>query len=162
MKKRYLFLGIFLIVGFWSAIMLAGYSIIKGQNLSTRTANKQELTFVYPNYNLTIETLHGEILEQGIYFDTIVLCQGVLETGWFSSYNCTERNNLFGMTGGKKCESNTHGYAIYRTWQESVKAYKLLQLKMLNYYQILKDWGYHESEDYEFKCESIKRMIFKN
>lgn len=126
------------------------------------TANRTELSFCYPNYNLTIENLHAEIKKQGIYFDTIVLCQSILETGWFTSYNCTKRNNLFGMTGGKKTESNTHGYAIYRTWQESVKAYKDWQVKRLNYYDFLNQQHYHESKDYEWKCESIRQGLFRD
>ena len=59
-----------------------------------------------------------------IYFDVkhanIVYAQAVLETGHFKSYNCLQRNNLFGLYNSK-----TKSYYTFNHWTESVIAYKL-------------------------------------
>lgn len=117
-------------------------------------------------YVLNEQNVYREIMANGIMFSDIVLRQAILETGHFTSHNCLERNNLFGMTGGEKTSDNIHGYAIYSTWMESVYAYKLWQSKRMDdsvtdYFQFLRDWNYAESEEYERKLRSIKLVIVK-
>lgn len=131
-----------------------------------KKANFIEMDFNPAYYVLNPENVYKEIMRNDIKFSDIVLRQSLLETGWYKSYNCTERRNLFGMTGGTKTKDNIHGYAIYSNWMQSVKAYKDWQEKRLtsdvsNYYQFLRDWNYAESEDYERKLKGINVIIVK-
>lgn len=128
--------------------------------------NKIELDFDMSEYVLNPENVYREIMRNDIKFSDIVLRQSLLETGWYKSYNCTERNNLFGMTGGTKTPDNKHGYKIYKNWTQSVSRYKVWQAERLtpdvsNYYQFLRDWRYAESEDYERKLKGINIIIVK-
>lgn len=47
---------------------------------------------------LTIPNLYAEIKENNIKYPKIVLAQAILETGWFKSSVCRNKNNLFGLT----------------------------------------------------------------
>lgn len=47
---------------------------------------------------LTIQNLLNEIRKSGIRYEKIVLAQAILETGWFTSSVCRNKNNLFGLT----------------------------------------------------------------
>ncbi len=86
----------------------------------------------------TLESVYLEIKENGIKKPEIVLAQSIKETGWdYDSWNAKERNNLFGLKGGEKCESNKYGYKIFDHWSESVDYYKQ---KIQN--------RYNEGEDY--------------
>lgn len=131
-------------------------------------ANKSDTFLPFsPNYVLNAENIYREIMLNDIKFSDVVLRQSILETGHYTSYNCLERNNLFGMTGGTKTSDNIHGYAIYNTWMESVEAYKVWQAERLtpywdNYYTFLTDWNYAESEEYERKLKSIRLIIVKH
>lgn len=119
-----------------------------------------------PKYVLNHDNVYREIMRNDIMFSDVVLRQAILETGYFTSYNCLERNNLFGMKGGEKTIDNIHGYSIYNNWMESVKAYKEWQAKRMSdsvtdYYQFLTDNNYAESAEYERKLKSIKLIIVK-
>jgi len=168
MKTRYLFFGIFLIVGFWSAIMLSGYSIILGQKLSTPTANKIDLEKIdFSKFQLTLENVYAEIMANEIKFSEIVLRQVIIETGWLTSYNCLERHNLFGMKGGVTSSINENGYACYKNWMQSIEAYSSWQERNygdsdLEYYSFLESIGYAESTEYISKLKSIKLIIVKS
>ena len=169
MRLRNLLFGIFLIVGFWVALMFAGYSIITnqyGQKVSKGICPKVELNFDVRSNELTLENVYAEIMANEIKFSEIVLRQCCLESGWFTSYNCTERNNLIGMTGGVKDSNNVHGYKIFDTWQDCIKDYKKWQERNygdsdLNYYEFLEAIGYAESTEYISKLKSIKLIIVK-
>lgn len=118
--------------------------------------------FLHPS----LELVYSEIMNNGILFSEIVLRQAIIETGWFTSYNCRVRKNLFGMKGGQKTEDNPNGYAIYSTWQESVKAYKEWQdrnytERFENYYEFLEFIGYAESTEYIRKLKSINLVVVK-
>jgi len=84
----------------------------------------QKDTLEYCYYECTIENVYSEIMKADIKFSEIVLRQAILETGHFTSYNCLERNNLFGMTGGVKDSNNIHGYKVFDHWTKSVHDYK--------------------------------------
>lgn len=120
-----------------------------------------------PSDSLTLENLYAEIMRCEIQFSEIVLRQAIHETGWLRSHNCQKRNNLFGMKGGLKTESNPNGYEIYRTWQESVFAYRLWQIRnygdsQQNYYEFLKEIGYAEDGDkYVRSLKSYNIIIIK-
>ena len=131
-----------------------------------KKANFIQTDFNPADYVLNPVNVYKEIMRNDIKFSEIVLKQSILESGWYKSYNCTERKNLFGMTGGTKTKDNIHGYAIYSNWMQSVKAYKDWQAERLtpdvsNYYQFLRDWSYAESEDYERKLKGINVIIVK-
>ena len=53
----------------------------------------------------------------GVKESVIVLRQAVHETGWFKSYGCRKRKNLFGATNGRGT------YLVFNTWQESCEWY---------------------------------------
>ena len=84
----------------------------------------------------------------------IVLKQAILETGWFRSYSCRVRNNLFGLTKPKG------GYFEFNHWAESVKGYLTkVQYKLNpkeNYYKFLKRIGYATDSNYIKKLKMIK------
>ena len=67
---------------------------------------------------LTIPNLLQEIRNNGILHERIVLAQAILETGWFTSSVCRNKNNLFGLTNPK-----TGNYYEFNHWTESVRAY---------------------------------------
>jgi flagellum-specific peptidoglycan hydrolase FlgJ len=90
----------------------------------------------------------------------IVLRQAVLETGWFKSYNCKNRHNLFGFRWKPwVSENNKMGYIIFDTWEESVDYYVRWQGRHYeggDYYTFLKDVGYATSPTYVEKLKGIK------
>jgi flagellum-specific peptidoglycan hydrolase FlgJ len=100
---------------------------------------------------LNVANLKNEIIKQGIKHPDIVLRQAILETGHFKSYNCTERNNIFGF--------RTSEYLVFDSWIDCVKYYKDWQdrkYKGGDYYQFLKDVGYASDTEYENKLKHIK------
>ena len=56
-----------------------------------------------------------------IKFPDLVYAQSILETGYYSSDICIQKNNLFGLYDSAK-----QTYRSYNYWWESVKAYKQL------------------------------------
>lgn len=95
---------------------------------------------------LTIPNLYREIIRNGIRHPKIVLAQAILETGWFRSNVCRNRNNLFGLTNPK-----TGKYYEFNHWTESVRAYYTkvqYKYKGGNYLLWLRDIGYAEDPNY--------------
>ena len=90
----------------------------------------------------------------------IVLRQAILETGWFKSHNCKKRHNLFGFRWKPWIsETNTKGYIIFDTWQESVDYYVRWQSRHYeggDYYAFLEDVGYATSSTYVEKLKGIE------
>lgn len=113
-------------------------------------------------HETTQDLVYSYIVECEIYEPEIVLRQSILETGWWTSKNCVERNNIFGMKGGKVTDDNPEGYMIYEDWKASVRAYKEWQLRKYNpdycgtYYDFLESVGYAESPEYTNKLKQIK------
>ncbi|MBD5195062.1 MAG: glucosaminidase domain-containing protein [Bacteroidales bacterium] len=95
---------------------------------------------------LTIPNLLREIKNNGIKYPKIVLAQAILETGWFKSSVCRNKNNLFGLTNPR-----TKTYYEFDHWTESVAAYySKVQYKYKggNYLLWLRDIGYAEDKGY--------------
>lgn len=95
---------------------------------------------------LTIPNLVREIKQNGILHGEIVLAQAILETGWFTSNVCRNKNNLFGLTNPR-----TGKYYEFSHWTESVTAYYTkvqYRYKGGNYLRWLDRIGYAEAPDY--------------
>ena len=103
---------------------------------------------------LTVQNLYAEMLRLKIKNADVVLRQAILETGWFKSYSCRERNNLFGFWYKKK-------YIEFESWKLSVSYYKEWQDRHYkddnqDYYAFLIKKGYAEDPSYVRKLKSIK------
>lgn len=114
---------------------------------------------------LTLDNVYTYLCLLDVAFPDVVARQCILETGWLTSFNCLERNNLFGMKGGKVTEDNPNGYAIYPNWKASCRAYLRWQRHRYSgendYYQFLVDIGYAQSPEYIEKLKSIKVIFLK-
>ena len=120
-----------------------------------------------PKYVLNYENCYAEIMRLDIKFSEKVLRQTIIESGHYKSPNCINRNNITGMKGGEITTDNTEGYKIFDTWMDCLENYKAWQQKRLtddvtDYYQFLIDWGYHQSPNYEDKCEGVRLIIVKH
>lgn len=140
------------------------YSYCIDRPYSRPKTDRIELSMDYPSNELNRENVYAEIMICDIKFSSIVLAQALLETRYFASYNCLTRNNLFGMTGGKKTPDNIHGFKIYDHWRHSVLDYKIWQKKRLtdecyDYYKFLVDWKYAEDPRYIEKLKSIEVKV---
>lgn len=85
-------------------------------------------------------------------YKEIVIRQSVLETGWYKSYSCKHRNNLFGFRYKGK-------YLEFSSWQESVQYYIRWQkrhYKTGDYYDFLKQIGYATDPEYITKLKRVK------
>lgn len=85
------------------------------------------------------------------------IAQSLLETGYYTSRVCLEKNNLFGLRRPKD-GSNYE----FDNWEESVKAYRhYVQYKYKggDYYQFLQRIGYAEDPDYVAKVRQIARTL---
>lgn len=103
----------------------------------------------YPNKEL----LYQACEYYDIHHADIVVAQAVLESGWFSSENCLNNCNLFGLYNSRKQE-----YFKFDHWTESVKAYKdYIQSKYINgdYYSFLDSLGYAEDTCYNEKLREV-------
>ncbi len=77
------------------------------------------------------KNLSMELNKQGVKFPDVAMAQARLETGHFKSDVFKENNNLFGMKHPSVRQTVSlganRGHAKYKTWQDSVKDYKLWQ-----------------------------------
>lgn len=112
---------------------------------------------------LTKYEVYKEILNQDIKYPDIVMSQALFESAHLTSYNCINRNNLFGFRGYKFInDNNPYGYIIFNSWKESVGFYKNWQdLYYHNgdYYNFLNKIGYSEDSTYCNKLKQIKYWI---
>jgi len=169
MKKKHGFIlfGVTLIVGFWFVLMLSFYSVIQDAKVYNGICPKVETCNSFaPKFVLNYENVYAEIMRLDIKFSEKVLRQTIIESGHYKSHNCLKRNNITGMKGGEETTDNTEGYKIFDSWMDCLANYKSWQQKRLtddvtNYYQFLRDFKYHQSEDYEKKCEGVKLIIVK-
>lgn len=71
------------------------------------------------------DDIDAYIYEAMGYFDVrfpdLVYAQSILETGYYSSDVCLQKNNLFGLY-----DSTNRTYRTYKYWWESVREYKRL------------------------------------
>lgn len=106
---------------------------------------------------LTIHNLYEEIRRNGILYPKVVLAQAILETGWFRSPLCRDRNNLFGLTN-----PHTGKYYEFEHWTESVRAYYTkvqYKYKGGNYLLWLRDIGYAEDPEYVRAIIKVLRTL---
>lgn len=106
---------------------------------------------------LTISNLYREIVRNGILYPEIVLAQAILETGWFRSSLCRDRNNLFGLTNPR-----TGKYFEFGHWTESVRAYYTkvqYKYKGGNYLLWLRKIGYAEDPNYVRSVIKVLKML---
>lgn len=97
----------------------------------------------------------------------IIMAQIRHETGNLTSRFCKEQNNLFGMRLARSRETTAIGegnhMAKYRTWQESLKDYKIWQDKFYkggDYYQFLSRHGYATDPFYLWKLKkNLKKQM---
>lgn len=106
---------------------------------------------------LTVANLYKEIVRNGILYPEIVLAQAILETGWFRSSLCRDRNNLFGLTNPV-----TGRYFEFAHWTDSVKAYYTkvqYKYKGGNYLLWLREIGYAEDPEYVRSVIKVLKML---
>ena len=98
-------------------------------------------TVVYP---LNKKNVLAELKRQKVPHANIVLAQSLLETGKYTSKNCRNKNNLFGIRRNNK-------YQSYKNWKESIIDYKKSISKRYkggDYYKFLENIGYAEDPAY--------------
>lgn len=106
---------------------------------------------------LNLENLLAVLEQYGVKHKEIVAAQAILETGHFTSLNCTQNHNLFGLR-----RPSDGSYFTFDCWEESVRAYRDdVQYKYGggDYYAFLNRIGYAEDRRYTDKVRRIhKRM----
>jgi Mannosyl-glycoprotein endo-beta-N-acetylglucosaminidase len=112
--------------------------------------------------DLSVENCVNYAKEIGVKHPYKTVAQYVLETGWFESKVCKNRNNL----GGYK---NASGYLKFDTWQACVRyTLNFQDRKGLdstdNWYAWVESINYHECDPKEYNklIRSITRTIKKN
>lgn len=92
----------------------------------------------------------------------IVLAQSVLETGWFTSPICLNKNNILGLY-----DSSKNTYYEFNHWTDCIKAYKKW---IYNKYPSYVDYGYIDyliklpyatDKDYKNKLEVLALELYK-
>ena len=85
---------------------------------------------------LTWDNIRAEMLKYGILFPDTVMRQVKLESAYLTSRLCLEANNLLGMHYPKKRNTTatgkvkSNGMAVYDTWQDCIRDYKLWETYM--------------------------------
>ena len=101
---------------------------------------------------LTDATLYSHLIGEGVKEPKIVLAQAKLETGNYKSNLCVQKNNLFGLKGGR-------GYMSFSSYKECIRYYKShIQNKYdghSNYYTFLQRIGYARDPRYVAKLKNI-------
>ena len=116
---------------------------------NTRTKDKRP--------ELTIPNLYEEIRKNDLKYPKVVLAQAILETGWFRSPACRNRNNLFGLTNPR-----TGKYYEFDHWTDSVRAYYdkvQYRFKGGNYLLWLQKIGYAEDPEYVRAVIRVMKML---
>lgn len=125
------------------------------------------MTYSTPK-ELTVNNVYESIIEHGIERPKYVLAQSILETAWYSSHNCENRNNLFGFRSSIwKEEGNDRGYKVFNDWEESVRYYAEWQKRKgfvpgEDYVEFLARVGYAEDPEYGWKVKSVLRRLKSN
>lgn len=82
------------------------------------------------------DALIDYLREIKVKFPEVVFAQALLETGNFKSSNFKRNSNLFGMKRAGRRPTTAaivdNGYAVYKSWQESVLDYALYQSHYLS------------------------------
>jgi hypothetical protein len=113
--------------------------------------------------SLSWKNIEKCLIEFKIRQPKIVICQIKHETGNLTSRFCKEQNNLFGMRLARSRETTAIGegnhMARYRSWQESLRDYKIYQDMYYSggdYYEFLSKHGYATDPWYIWKLKRIK------
>lgn len=110
-----------------------------------------------PPLDLNIGNLAIVLEKYGVLHPRIVIAQSLIETGYYTSRVCLEKNDLFGL---RRPKDST--YHEFDNWEDSVKAYRdYVQYKYKggDYYQFLRRIGYAEDPDYVNKVRQIARTL---
>ncbi len=94
----------------------------------------------------TKEEVKAYLIEIDCKFPEIVTAQSRLESANFTSYNCKQRNNIFGLWNHSKQE-----YYTFKSWKECCNAYlTMIQYKYKggDYYEFLERIGYASDKEY--------------
>jgi uncharacterized FlgJ-related protein len=107
-----------------------------GASIKISVEQKMDSWLKY-NAPLNNETLELAVARIRVISPEVIVAQAKLETGHFSSELCVRYNNLFGMKMPRNRPTTAvaetiNGYAIYRSWYESVEDMKLFQ----DYYRL--------------------------
>lgn len=125
---------------------------------------KKKVLFIILNIFFLVASSYGQTIREvkqylesiDCKYSDIVTSQAILETGYFRSYNCKKRNNLFGLWNHSKQE-----FYVFNRWEDSCDAYlKMVQYKYKsgNYYTFLKNIGYATDPNYITKLKQIKHL----
>jgi len=110
------------------------------------------LCFIGKYSGQTLDSVRTALKYTDLKHQDIILKQSILETGWYKSYSCRKRHNLFGFRYKGK-------YLEFDTWQESIDYMIWWQgrhYKGGDYYEFIKKIGYAEDPEYINKLKSIK------
>lgn len=138
-------------------------SLFTTTSCSSSESSKTDSTFTQDDTLVIIQkdtfclnesNVYQMIVQEQILHPKIVLKQSILETGWFKSDYCKNRNNLFGFR-------NSQGYMSFNSPSESVSFYKQWQTLWYSpikgdYYKFLSDIKYAEDSTYIDKLKQIQ------
>lgn len=126
---------------------------------------KSPIEYTYQFDSLHIDTIKTYIKEKNIRFGDVLIAQILLESGELQSQLTIRTNNLVGMRIATKRPTtaigNYKGYAIYRSWKESVIDYTLWQkqntvnIKTEEEYINYLNKVYAEDSGYNIKIKNI-------
>ena len=145
-------------------IILGGCLTLWGQSIFQKAdelKNKEEtevanVKWRHNHFKLNESNLYDELIAQGVEFPDIVLAQAILETGYFKSHACMNKNNLFGLRKGDGT------YMSFDHWTDAVAAYVRYIQKWeeppTDYYRYLDKLGYAEDSSYIAKVKEIVRQ----
>ncbi len=128
------------------------------ETIVTPEANSSDSSQEKAFMELNVENLLAVLEEYGVKHKEIVAAQAILETGNFTSANCTVNHNLFGLR-----HPSDGSYYTFDSWEESVKAYRDdVQYKYGggDYYAFLNRIGYAEDRRYTSKVKRIEKRMF--
>ena len=143
-----------------------GYKIDKTK---IDSLTEEEKLIIIGDYNeFSEEKLIQKIKELNFRYPYIVLAQAKLETGYFTSTNFIQANNMFGMKQAK-ARANTalrteRGHAYYDTWIESLYDYALYHNAYLNKLRTESQYYSYLSQNYAedpFYVSKLKKIIEK-
>ena len=150
--KNYFIIAITIIVCSFFGYIYFLYSLTNEEKLQIKVDRVEVIKDTLPE--LTLDNVLIELIKQDVKHPLIVLKQVIWETGHLKCKNCSlDSQNIFGYGW------NGRTYHKYNHWIESIKAYKIYQLKYYkggDYYQFLEDVGYAESQAYCNNLRSIK------
>lgn len=151
------FKNFMLITVFAYGIVAITLNLVELYGVKSTISNKQ---YIYISEKESLELSPENVLfwcnQLDIKFDSIVVAQSILETGWFTSNKCLIDNNIFGLQHSSEL-SFTYGH-----WLGSLIRYKKFQdtyYKGGDYYNFLDSVGYAEDSIYTEKLKIIVKQL---